>query len=94
MELVQRYNRLHKIERLHYITMESIINEVSDKFRGKPNTLNMRMMMKTLLEEHMTGRGLNRFFQLELSFIKYSVEIKVHEISRYNPPKECVIWNS
>jgi hypothetical protein len=93
MELVQRYNRLHKIERLHYITMESIINEVSDKFRGKPQTNDMKLRMKKLLEEHMIGRGLNRYFWLELSFIKYGIGIKVHEINRYNKPKECVVWS-
>lgn len=93
MELVNAYNKAHKIDNIHYITMESIINDVSQMFRGKPNTIEMQLKIKHLLEEHMIGRGLNRYFQLELSIQKSNVNIHVHEVNKYNRPKECVIWN-
>jgi hypothetical protein len=93
MEMVRAYNRLHIIDRIHYITMESVINDVTERFRGQPKTSEMQLKMKVLLEEHMINRGLHKYFQLELSFNKHSVGIKVHEVNRFHRPKECVIWN-
>lgn len=83
MELVKKYNQIHLIERVHYITMESVINEVTAKYRGEANSPMSQQLMKYDLEEHMQGRGLNKYFQLELTFKDYTVGIKVHERNKY-----------
>lgn len=93
MELVNVYNRLHIIDRVHYITMESIIHEIYEMFKGRQNTIEMQLKMKSLIEENMLGRGLNRYFQVELSFNQTKVGVKVHEVNPFHRPKECVIWN-
>jgi capsule polysaccharide modification protein KpsS len=67
MEMVTLYKRIRKKDHLHYITVESIINEVMESFRGKPNSAPMKQLIKYSLEEHMINRGLDRYFQLRLS---------------------------
>lgn len=93
MELIAAYNKAHSIDRIHYFTMESIINEVMAQFKGKPMGPNAMMIMKSLLEEHMVNRGLHRYFQVEISYQKGKVHAHVNEINTFHKPKECVIWN-
>lgn len=93
MELIAAYNKAHSIDRIHYFTMESIINEVMTKFRGKPMGPNSMMVMKSLLEEHIINRGLHRYFQLEISNKNGKLHVQVNDINTFHKPKECVVWN-
>lgn len=93
MELVGAYNRANKIEHMHYITMESIINRVIETFRGATRDKDNRWKVAEILKEEMKNRGLDRYFQVELGFNHKVMKIDVHEVNRFNRPKECVIWN-
>lgn len=93
MELIAAYNKAHSIDRIHYFTMESIINEVMNTFKGMPMSPNTIMLMKSLLEEHIVNRGLHRYFQVEISYQKGKVHAQVNEINTFHKPKECVVWN-
>lgn len=92
MELIQAYQRKTKIDRLHYITMESIINRLGKMYEGEIITKNMIERFTIQLKNEMLHRGLDRYFQVELNFSNRT-RILVHEINIFNPPKECVIWN-
>lgn len=93
MELVRKYNQIHLIERVHYITMESVIHEVTEKYTGQVNSPMTQQLMKCDLEEHMQGRGLNKYFHLELIFKSHKVGVKVHERNKYMfiPPTESCV---
>ena len=93
MELIQAYQRKTKIDRLHYIAMESIINWVFKKHRGKSKTEYTMITLVEDLKNEMLYRNLDRYFQVEVTFKNNTTGVKVHEINVYNQPKECVIWN-
>jgi hypothetical protein len=94
LELVSAYQKLTKFDHLHYIAVESIINRVTENFRGKPKNDQTLLNMKFDLEVELAARKLDQYFQLEItSKNSYTVGIKVHEINPFNKPKESVIWN-
>lgn len=94
MEMVTQYNKANKIDRLHYITVESIINRITDAYRGKPKNLENMGKIAHELQLEMKTRRLDKYFQLELCLSKVTtLGIKVHEVNAFNRPKECVIWN-
>jgi hypothetical protein len=94
MELIEYYNKLHKLDRLHYITMESVINKVLSSYKKTPKDPHNKYKMVSDLTEEMHSRGLNKYFQVELNIENgLKLNVKVHEINRYNPPRECVVWS-
>lgn len=93
MELVSLYNKANKIDRLHYITMESVVNRVFENYKMKPYNFENMNAMAYDFQQEMRSRLLDKFFQLELSIDKGTIKIKVHEINYFHKPKECVVWN-
>lgn len=91
MELVQAYQRRVKFDRLHYITMESVLYRISEKYKGKPLKEELVHQMVSELRNEMIHRYLDKFFQVEINFKNFKAN--VHEINPFHVPKECVTWN-
>ena len=93
MELVDLYKRIHKVDNIAYITLESVIHRIYDIYKGRPaNHHQMHNMMLDLSHE-MESRFLDRYFQVELSLSECGASIKatVNEINKFNKPRECVV---
>ncbi|CUB50833.1 hypothetical protein BN2127_JRS10_00350 [Bacillus subtilis] len=98
MELIKRYNRIHKIRHIPYITLGSLLEEMRNEFLYNPLTEQTVYKLKEKLEESMRNRGLDKHFQIIIKASRHENEVDlavVNPNNKFYPQKECVViqWN-
>ncbi|HHT7153238.1 MULTISPECIES: hypothetical protein [Bacillus cereus group] len=97
MDLIRRYNRIHKDKFIPYITLESLLEDIRKDFLYSAFSDQTIYKMKSRIREEVINRGLDSYFQVIIRAYRYSIRVdfSVNKINRFYPPEECVIvqWN-